>query len=111
MSAIKTSRPWAYRLENIPLGTTRNELEAFFQEEDRPYLTIKSLVPAVDNYDQAGDLIAVVIYRPNGSCHPQPRLFNETISMDQDFHGLTPLYQPHGAIEAESVLCSSFSTK
>ncbi|KAL8856323.1 MAG: hypothetical protein Q9178_007087 [Gyalolechia marmorata] len=103
MSVKPTSRPWAYRLENIPLGTTKNELKASFQEEDRPYLTIKSLVPAVDNPDCAGDLTAVVIYRPDGSCHPHPRLTDETLSMDQDFHGLTPLYQPHGAIEADII--------
>ena len=92
-----------FRIGNIPAGTTAKQLEDVFHVEDRKFLQIKSLVPAVDNHDLNGEQTATVLYRPQIESNQRPRLLDDDITMDDHFHGLTPLYQPTGPISAELV--------
>lgn len=101
MEASKVLRPWAYRIENIPAGTTSEELISFFEEEDRPGLKVKSISSAVDNPSRNGELTAVIQCRPSEGSHQVPRLLNDVVSMDKDFYGLTPLNEPDEPIIAE----------
>lgn len=93
-------KPLTYRLENIPNGTTVESLAGSFHVEDRPFVRIRSLVPAVDDHDLSGDLTATFEHLPGGASR-EPRLLDSKITMGKDFHGLTPLYQPKGPIAAE----------
>ena len=94
-------RSLTYRVEHIPAGTTKLELEEYFHAGDRPFLCVRSLVPAVYNHDLSGKLIATVEFRSREGGNREPRLLDNDLSIDKDFHGLTPLYQPKGPIVAE----------
>ncbi len=101
MDASRLSRPWAYRIENIPAGTKSEELLNFFEEEDRPGLRVKSIASAVDSSRRNGELTATIQFRPSEASHQVPRLLNDVVSMDKDFYGLTPLNEPDEPIFAE----------
>lgn len=101
MEASKVLRPWAYRVENIPAGTTKKKLISFFEEADRPGLRVKSISPAVDNPRRNGGLTAIIQFRPSETTHQVRRLLNDVVSMDKDFYGLTPLNEPDEPILAE----------
>ena len=94
-------RSLTFRVEHIPAGTTEEELVQYFYPSDRPFLWVRSLVPAVDNHDLSGKLIATVEFQSRGGGNREPRLLSSDVSIDKDFHGLTPLYQPKGPIAAE----------
>ena len=101
------SRPMTFRVENIPPGTSADQLKQCFYTEDQPQIDIRSIAPAVDNYElDIQEYTATITFQPTNSMVASPRVSDDTISIDSDFHGFTPLYHPQEAIAAECV--SSF---
>ena len=97
---MNPSRPWTFRVENIPPGTTGEQLKKYFYKEDQPGVEVKSIVPAVDSCESdVQEYTATVLFQsPNQRC---PRVHDDNISLDSDFHGFTPLFHPQGPIVAE----------
>lgn len=95
-----------YRVENIPFGTTKEQLISnYFYIKDQEDIKVKSLVPAVDTIEgEDGDLTATVLFRPHEAQPDGPRVQDDSIMVDQEFYGFTPLYVPpkeKGPIAAE----------
>jgi len=95
-----------YRVENIPFGTTKDQLvKDYFYIEDQHDITVKSLVPAVETIEgEDGDLTATVLFHPYERTPSGPRVQDDSIAVDKDFCGFTPLYVPSadkGPIVAE----------
>lgn len=101
MDAARTMRPWTFRVENIPPETTPERLKAYFHTEDQPHIQVRSIVPAVDCEDLDGELTATISFQTWGETVTAPRVLDDTISVDSDFHGFTPLSHPKGPIAAE----------
>ena len=108
---MQAEKAWTWRVEHIPKGTTRRQLEQFFVEADRSRLVIESLVPesiAPDlfYYGTANHyLTATISFRAQEGC--RPRLVDDLdgkIGVDADFYGFTSIYSPEKEpIAAESV--------
>src|SRR5947209_2270909 len=98
--SMAAKKPQTYRVENIPSNVTDKDLIDFFDPEDRPYLLVRSLVPAVESYGP-GELTATIMFSPPNDKFLGPRVINDDISIDKDFYGFTPLNNPVGAIAAE----------
>ena len=95
-------RPMTFRVENIPLGTTADQLKKFFYLEDQPRIKVRSIVPAADNYElDVQEYTATISFQAPNSMVPMPRMLDDNISIDNDFHGFTPLNQPQEPIAAE----------
>lgn len=101
-------RPLTYRVQEIPFNWGKKKLKAAFCEADRPYVTVKSLVPDVMNYhnnDGTDTLTATVLFSP-----PEPRepslliKWKAELELDRDFGGFTPLNDPKDDVSGESVL-------
>ena len=97
-----------YRVENIPYGTTKEQLVSnYFYVKDQGDIKVKSLVPAVDTVEgEEGDYTATVLFHPHESRPDGPRVQDDSITVDRDFCGFTPLYVPpkeKGPIAAELV--------
>lgn len=94
-----------YRVQNIPDGTSKEELKGYFYMEDRDDIKIKSLCPSVDTPEgQEGDYTATIFFRPHEDFERQPRIAIDTIDIDKTFIGFTPLHVPsreQGPIAAE----------
>lgn len=95
-----------YRVENIPFGTTKEQLvKNYFYVKDQEDIKVKSLVPAVDTIDgEEGDYTATILFRPHESRPDGPIVQDDSIVVDPDFCGFTPLYVPSkdkGPIAAE----------
>ena len=96
-----------YRIENIPSGTTKESLVRLcFDVETRQYITVKSLMPAVETIEgKDGDFYtATVLFHPHDSVPEGPKIQDKNIDMDHNFGGFTPLYVPpadKGPIAAE----------
>lgn len=104
MEPILPSRPLTFRVENIQPGTTAEELKKLFYTEDQPHLRVKSLVPAVDNYElDIRDYTATVTFQAQNRTTLSPRLLDEDVSIDSDFHGFTPLNHPQEPIAADII--------
>ncbi|KAL8835307.1 MAG: hypothetical protein Q9170_003362 [Blastenia crenularia] len=104
-NSILMSRPLTFRVENIPPGTSANDLKQCFYTEDQPQIEVRSMVPAVDNYElDIQELTATITFQPTDPTITSPRVADDTISIDSDFHGFTPLYHPQEAIAADSRL-------
>ena len=101
MEAARTMRPWTFRVENIPPKTTAETLKGYFHTEDQPYIQVRSIVPAVDCEDLDGELTATISFQTRVETITAPRVLDDMISVDSDFHGFTPLSQPTGPIAAE----------
>ena len=101
MTSPHKSRPWAFRVEGIPEGTTVQQLKEYFHPDDRSDLQVKSIAPAVDNYDHHGELTATISFVAVDPMVTAPRILDDTISIDDKFHNLTPLNQPKEPIAAE----------
>ncbi len=101
MEAARPMRPWTFRVENIPPKTTAEGLKGYFHTEDQPYIQVRSIVPAVDCEDLDGELTATISFQTRDETITAPRVLDDTISVDSDFHGFTPLSQPKGPIAAE----------
>lgn len=99
---MATQRPFTWRVENIPRGTTDASLKQYFHSDDRKFIEVKSLVPDVNNYDGAGTLTATIIFNTPES--REPRIDNdEEITLDKDFLGFTPLNETRSDAAAEWV--------
>jgi hypothetical protein len=101
-----SSKALTYRVESIPSGTSKDELKDYFHADDRKYIKVKSLVPSVDNRESEdyGDYTATIFFRPPDSSQAPPRLIDDSISLDKDFLGFTPLHVPpreKGPVAAE----------
>lgn len=101
MEAAQTIRPWTFRVEKIPSETTAERLKRYFHTEDQPYIQVRSIVPAVDREGLDGELTATISFQTRDGTLTAPRVLDDTISVDSDFHGFTPLSQPKGPIAAE----------
>ena len=96
-------RPSTFRVENIPPGTTAEDLKKYFYPEDQPHLHIRSIVPAVDNCCSDDNYTATVTFQGPDQRILSPRTFDDNLSIDSDFHGFTPLNHPREPIVAEYV--------
>jgi hypothetical protein len=99
-------KAFTYRVENIPWGITKEELvNSYFYIEDQDDIKVKSLYPSVDSIDgEECDYTATVFFRPREPRVNGPRASNDTITIDKQFCGFTPLYVPpkeKGPIAAE----------
>ncbi|KAL8744249.1 MAG: hypothetical protein Q9184_008020, partial [Pyrenodesmia sp. 2 TL-2023] len=103
MESSHANPAWTYRLGGIPAGTTPKQLEEIFHSEDREFIQINSLVPAADNHDLSGEQIATVTFQSPKESDRRPRILHREIWMDDQFEGLTPLYQPQGPIAADVI--------
>jgi hypothetical protein len=104
-----SSRPLTYRVQEVPPNWDKAKLKAAFATADRPYVTVKSLVPDVMNYGYHNDdgtdtLTATVLFSP-----PEPRELSlnskckADLELDRDFSGFTPLNDPKSDVSGESV--------
>jgi hypothetical protein len=105
MSAQKP-KALTYRVENIPFGTTKEQLvRNYFYVKDQADITVKSLVLAVETIEgEDGDLTATIMFHPHESIPGGPRVQDDSITVDKDFRGFTPVYVPpveKGPIVAE----------
>lgn len=101
MQGNNLARPWTFRVENIPQGTTAKQLKGFFYTEDQPYINVRSIVPSVDNYDLEGEYTATITFQTPNKWVQLPRVVDDNISVDSDFHGFTPLNHQKETIAAE----------
>lgn len=101
MEASRATRSWTFRVENIPSGTTAEQLKALFYTEDQSYIQVRSIVPAVDSCDVHGESTATVSSQAPTGLAQCPRLMDENLSVDRDFYGFTPLSQPSEPIAVE----------
>lgn len=101
MEGARTTRPWTFRVENIPPKTTAETLKDYFDIEDQPYIQVRSIAPAVDCEDFDGELTATISFRSRDGTAAAPHVLDDIISLDSDFHGFTPLSHPKGPIVAE----------
>jgi hypothetical protein len=103
VSTPRKSRPWTFRVENIPANTSPEQLLEPFAEQDRPFIEVRSLAPAVVSND--GELTATISFTTkDGPSRRDPLLLDpdsSMISVDEDFFGLTPLNAPQDPIIAE----------
>ncbi|OBT63835.1 hypothetical protein VE03_06602 [Pseudogymnoascus sp. 23342-1-I1] len=86
-----------YRVENIPPGTSKEELlERYFYREDREDIKVKSLCPSCDSVDpDEDDWTATIFFRPRDPEKGELRLANDdTLTLSKEFFGFTPLYVP-----------------
>lgn len=99
---MNSNRPMTFRVENILLGTTEEQLKKCFYTEDQPGVQVKSIVPAVDNYElDIQEYTATILFQPPNQTVPCPRVLDDSISIDGDFYGFTPLVHPQEPIAAE----------
>ena len=99
---MSPSRPFTFRVENIPPDTTAEQLKNYFNTEDRTGLRIRSIVPAADNYElDVRELTATATFQALNRSVLSPRLLDDEISIDCDFYGFTPLNHPSEHIAAE----------
>jgi pimeloyl-ACP methyl ester carboxylesterase len=89
-------QPWTYRVEHIPAGTSPLQLIEKFLPDDRSYIKVRSLVPAIEE----GKLIATISYP---SSRPPLETVDEDLEVDRDFIGFTPLNTPQEPILADIV--------
>ncbi|KAJ0415184.1 hypothetical protein BJY00DRAFT_293831 [Aspergillus carlsbadensis] len=102
-------RPLAYRVQEVPSNWDKTKLKAAFSTVDRPYVTVKSLVPDVMNYGYHNDdgtdtLTATVLFSP-----PEPRelslnrKWKADLELDRDFSGFTPLNDPKSDVSGDII--------
>ena len=113
-----TAKPWTWRVEQIPRGTTPEQLKLFFVEADRCCIEVESLVPesTVPDlfYHEVADynLTATISFRaPQGR---RPQLVDEydgNIYLDPDFYGFTSLYSPENEFIAAELVCPRFGVR
>lgn len=102
MESVSSNRPLTFRVENIPPGTTAEQLRKYFYTEDQPGIRIRSIMPAIDNYElNVRELTATLTFQALNRSVLSPRLLDDDISIDSDFHGFTPLSHPSEPIAAE----------
>ena len=99
------SRPWTFRVQNIPSGTSAEQLPQYFIPEDRSGIEVRSLCPSVDPLSDT--LTATVSFIVPQEENPRPpELLDPEASdivVDDDFYGLTPLNSPQEPILADVI--------
>ena len=59
-------------------------------------------MPAVDNYElDVREYTATISFQASNRSVLSPRLLDENLSIDCEFHGFTPLHHPQEPIAAE----------
>lgn len=102
MDSTQSSRPRTFRVENIPPGTTAEGLKKLFYTEDQPRIEVRSIVPAVDSYElDIREYTATVLFHAPNQTVTSPRVLDDDISVDSEFHGFTPLNHPQEPIAVE----------
>ncbi|KAI9659984.1 MAG: hypothetical protein M1821_001336 [Bathelium mastoideum] len=106
---MPATRPWAYRVENIPAGTTQETLLEHFAPEDRPHIHVRSLASSTSHYARGqssteetskhGKLTATISFTKEGASEHGPKLrlsrsLIHRLTVDRNFYGFTPLNQP-----------------
>ena len=94
MSTLSTGKPWVYRREGIPAGTTKEGLHQSFSPDVRDQIQVTSLSPSI-NLDQ-GTLTATFSF----TARPGDELLHFE---DKDFYGFTPLYTPERDIDGDII--------
>ena len=94
---------FTFRVENIPPGSTAEELKKRFHAADQPNIEVRSFVPAIDNPEnEIHEYTATISFQITDRAVSSPRpLDNDDIIIDSDFYGFTPLNNPSGPIAAE----------
>jgi hypothetical protein len=92
----QAERPWTYRVEHVPAGTSSSQLIEKFLASDRSNIKVRSLVPAIEK----GKLIATISYPRS---RPPPKTVDDDLEVDREFIGLTPLNTPQEPILADIV--------
>jgi len=100
MGDSTATRTWAFRVEDIPRGTTYEGLRSSFHKDDQPGVQVKSLVPSVD-FGLDGGLTATISCKLEAISVQKPRVLNKNLIIDDKFFGFTPLFHPEGPIAAE----------
>lgn len=101
MRTIDRLRPWTFRVEHIPQGTTADQLKEYFNLEYRPHIKVKLIVPAVGNHDSAGERTSTIRLQASDHKVQCPRLLDDNLSVDSEVYGFTPLYHREKSISAE----------
>ncbi len=102
MESTPSNRPRTFRVENIPPGTTAEGLKELFYTEDQPRIEVRSIAPAVDSYElDIQAYTATVLFHSHNQTATAPRVLDDDISVDSDFHGFTPLNHPQAPVVAE----------
>ncbi|KAI9708387.1 MAG: hypothetical protein M1820_004091 [Bogoriella megaspora] len=100
---LRQGRPWTFRLQNIPIGTSEERLVQYFIEQDRAGIEVRSLCTSVDEKT----LTATISFVAPGNGPRQPKLIDadrpSKIGIDENFHGLTPLNTPEEPIVADII--------
>lgn len=94
MSNSSKGKVWVYRREEIPVGTSKENLRQSFPLKIRDQIEVTSLSPGINQ--NRPKLTATF------SCYARPgdELF---LSEDRNFYGFTPLYTPEEYIEADII--------
>ena len=93
----QVAKPYTYRVQNIPFGTTAESLRQSFYVEDQDDIKVMSLVQGAETPEtstESGDYTATIYFNPRTSYRGPPRLSSNVIDVDKDFWGFTPLYVP-----------------
>lgn len=102
MESNSIPRARTLRVEGISPGSTAEQLKELFHPEDRPGLQVRSIAPAVDDYGpEVRNCTATISYQRLDREEYLPRLLDENVTVDKDFHGFTPLNEPQEPIAAE----------
>ena len=102
MESTVPIRPFTFRVENLPRGITAEGLIKYFYTEDQSHIRVRSIVPAVDSYESdIREYTATITFQALNRSVLSPRLLDEDMSIDCDFHGFTPLNHPQEPIAAE----------
>ena len=96
----------SFRVDSIPATATSASLPRYFGEQDRPRIKVLSIVPNINNHKPNNEeqlrLTATLSFAPKTGGSPFPRQIDEkvrtdTVAVDADFVGLTPLSAPPDA--------------
>jgi hypothetical protein len=101
-----TVKKLSWRIQGINIGATKEEILGYFDESEKPRLSVKTLCPSVD--DPYRNLTATIEYTHDADALEHiPQLRDDVrdeLCIDCDFNGFTPLYAPApGTHDAEYV--------
>lgn len=93
---------YPFRVQHIPRQTTPNELVIFFHNKGNPSVRLLSLTPSATCFqDDASELTAVFSVPIASMVTFRDAVVASKMSIDADFCGFTPLYQPTDRAAAE----------
>jgi hypothetical protein len=88
------AKVFTWRVSQIPIGTTKEQLRSYFVSGDQDRIDVDSLCPDVDADD---GLVATIRFHPHAEHpHDEPKPDRRAPELDvkKDFKGFTPLYCP-----------------